>query len=219
MLAALFLCSGPAAGLVAGAQQRVLAPPTTQLTVRCAVEGPGSAGEDAVLGGLPPRPPDGPLCDYPGCDNRGRVMGGLGATYLFQWWPIKVRTHHCGDCAADEGVRSLLTCTSAGVPPVPEVCGAGHQVQSKRADPRRDRLQEEPGGRAVSRGAGSGQRHSPAPLHTGLLCRAADDAIARSRAVRSSRAAESSRSASTRPGGAAFTRRRAATMATTRTNA
>ena len=161
MLAALFLCSGPAAGLVAGAQQRVLAPPTTQLTVRCAVEGPGSAGEDAVLGGLPPRPPDGPLCDYPGCDNRGRVMGGLGATYLFQWWPIKVRTHHCGDCAADEGVRSLLTCISAGVPPVPEVCGAGHQVQSKRADPRRDRLQEEPGGRAVSRGAGSGQRHSP----------------------------------------------------------
>ena len=77
MLAALFLCSGPAAGLVAGAQQRVLAPPTTQLTVRCAVEGPGGAGEDAVLGGLPPRPPDGPLCDY-----RGRVMGGHGATYL-----------------------------------------------------------------------------------------------------------------------------------------
>ena len=63
--------------ITSNATAMVLAPPTTQLTVRCAVEGPGGAGEDAVLGGLPPRPPDGPLCDY-----RGRVMGGHGATYL-----------------------------------------------------------------------------------------------------------------------------------------
>ena len=34
---------------------------------------------------------DAPLCDFPGCDSRGRVMGGLGATELFKWWPIKVR--------------------------------------------------------------------------------------------------------------------------------
>ena len=26
---------------------------------------------------------------YPGCDGDGRVIGGLGAIPLFEWWPIK----------------------------------------------------------------------------------------------------------------------------------
>ena len=29
-------------------------------------------------------------CDYPGCDQKGRAMGGLAAIPLFEWWPIKV---------------------------------------------------------------------------------------------------------------------------------
>eukprot|EP00965_Chrysotila_dentata_P253276 6211164-Pleurochrysis_carterae.AAC.1 len=28
---------------------------------------------------------------YPGCNGEGRVMGGLAAIELFNWWPIKVR--------------------------------------------------------------------------------------------------------------------------------
>ena len=38
------------------------------------------------------------LCDYPGCDGDGRVMGGLAATELFQWWPIKAY-RPCPECA------------------------------------------------------------------------------------------------------------------------
>ena len=30
-------------------------------------------------------------CDFPGCDGKGRAMGGLAAIELFSWWPIKVR--------------------------------------------------------------------------------------------------------------------------------
>jgi hypothetical protein len=33
--------------------------------------------------------PSPPSCDYPGCVD-GRVVGGLGAIPLFDWWPIKV---------------------------------------------------------------------------------------------------------------------------------
>lgn len=34
---------------------------------------------------------EGAVCDFPGCDQNGRAMGGLGAIPLFSWWPIKVR--------------------------------------------------------------------------------------------------------------------------------
>lgn len=30
------------------------------------------------------------ICDFPGCDQNGRVLGGLAAIELFKWWPIKV---------------------------------------------------------------------------------------------------------------------------------
>ena len=46
----------------------------------------------------PPEPPPEPVCDFPGCVN-GRVMGGLAATELFAWWPIKAY-RPCPTCAA-----------------------------------------------------------------------------------------------------------------------
>lgn len=76
----LLLCSaGPAAALVAGIQRRAVPSLVARPSVRCC------AAEGAVVEEAPPS------CDFPGCDGRGRALGGLGAIPLFSWWPIKVR--------------------------------------------------------------------------------------------------------------------------------
>tara|TARA_B110001452_G_scaffold30878_1_gene24204 strand:+ start:583 stop:957 length:375 start_codon:yes stop_codon:yes gene_type:complete len=84
------LCS-PAAALLVGVQHRSsLAQPSV------ARHGPliCQDGGDGI-GSLPDFSPDN--CDYKGCVD-GRVMGGLGATWLFQWWPIKAY-RPCPTCA------------------------------------------------------------------------------------------------------------------------
>ena len=84
LLTLLFICSG-ATALVLNVQHRTLSPALCRQRVRMEAESVEA----------PPSIPD--LCQTKGCDN-GRIMGGLGATWLFQWWPIKVcpsprRTH------------------------------------------------------------------------------------------------------------------------------
>lgn len=80
----LLLCSaGPAAALVAGIQRRAVPSLVARPSVRCC------AAEGAVVEEAPPS------CDFPGCDGRGRALGGLGAIPLFSWWPIKVSPSLC----------------------------------------------------------------------------------------------------------------------------
>eukprot|EP00326_Haptolina_ericina_P031632 CAMPEP_0181251220 /NCGR_PEP_ID=MMETSP1096-20121128/46758_1 /TAXON_ID=156174 ORGANISM="Chrysochromulina ericina, Strain CCMP281" /NCGR_SAMPLE_ID=MMETSP1096 /ASSEMBLY_ACC=CAM_ASM_000453 /LENGTH=85 /DNA_ID=CAMNT_0023348783 /DNA_START=84 /DNA_END=341 /DNA_ORIENTATION=- len=43
------------------------------------------------------------VCDFPGCDSNGRVLGGLAAIELFSWWPIKAY-RPCPKCAK-AGIR------------------------------------------------------------------------------------------------------------------
>lgn len=57
----------------------------------CAVDTAEEAPEPA-----PPAPE--PACDFPGCVD-GRVMGGLAAIELFEWWPIKAY-RPCPKCAS-----------------------------------------------------------------------------------------------------------------------
>ena len=40
----------------------------------------------------PPAEFDPEKCTFPGCDGKGRAIGGLGAMKYFEWWPIKVRS-------------------------------------------------------------------------------------------------------------------------------
>jgi hypothetical protein len=76
--------AGPAAALVTGTQCRATVPSlVARPSVRCC------AVEEAVVEEAPPS------CDFPGCDGRGRALGGLGAIPLFSWWPIKVRPSSC----------------------------------------------------------------------------------------------------------------------------
>ena len=42
-------------------------------------------------------------CDFPGCDQNGRAIGGLAAIPLFEWWPIKAY-RPCPKCA-ERGVK------------------------------------------------------------------------------------------------------------------
>ena len=84
LAALLLLCSaGSAAALVAGTQCRAVPSLVARPSVRCC------AAEEAVVEEVPPS------CDFPGCDGRGRALGGLGAIPLFSWWPIKVRPSPC----------------------------------------------------------------------------------------------------------------------------
>ena len=77
----------------------------TDLTARpalrtiCCQEGMSDPLPAAAASDSPP----GPLCDFPGCDQNGRVMGGLAAIELFSWWPIKAY-RPCPECAKN-GVR------------------------------------------------------------------------------------------------------------------
>ena len=80
--------AGPAAALVTGTQCRATVPSlVARPSVRCC------AVEEAVVEEAPPS------CDFPGCDGRGRALGGLGAIPLFSWWPIKAY-RPCPTCAA-----------------------------------------------------------------------------------------------------------------------
>ena len=87
LLRLIVLCS-PAAALLVGVQHRsALAQPsmTRHAPLICQAD-----GGDAI-GSIPDN------CEYAGCVD-GRVMGGLGATWLFQWWPIKAY-RPCPTCA------------------------------------------------------------------------------------------------------------------------
>ena len=170
----LVLCSaGPAAALIAGTQCRAVPSLVARPSARCC------AAEQAVVEEAPEP------CDFPGCDGRGRALGGLAAIPLFSWWPIKVHPSPCtrrtpapplarlripalarlrasaascfcsaaSDCCCSRQpllrlrlLWRLLTAppARAGVPPVPDLRRQGHEVQPKRADARRDRLQEAP---------------------------------------------------------------------------
>ena len=78
----LVLCSaGPAAALIAGTQCRAVPSLVARPSARCC------AAEQAVVEEAPEP------CDFPGCDGRGRALGGLAAIPLFSWWPIKVHRH------------------------------------------------------------------------------------------------------------------------------
>ena len=78
----LVLCSaGPAAALIAGTQCRAVPSLAARPSARCC------AAEQAVVEEAPEP------CDFPGCDGRGRALGGLAAIPLFSWWPIKVHRH------------------------------------------------------------------------------------------------------------------------------
>ena len=82
-LVVLLLCAlGPAAALVAGIQRRATPSLVAHPSVRCC------AAEEVVEEASP-------SCDFPGCDGRGRALGGLGAIPLFSWWPIKVSPSLC----------------------------------------------------------------------------------------------------------------------------
>ena len=170
----LVLCSaGPAAALIAGTQCRAVPSLVARPSARCC------AAEQAVVEEAPEP------CDFPGCDGRGRALGGLAAIPLFSWWPIRVHPSPCtrrtpapalarlrmpalarlrasaascfcsaaSDCCCSRQpllrlrlLWRLLTAppARAGVPPVPDLRRQGHEVQPKRADARRDRLQEAP---------------------------------------------------------------------------
>ena len=172
----LVLCSaGPAAALIAGTQCRAVPSLVARPSARCC------AAEQAVVEEAPEP------CDFPGCDGRGRALGGLAAIPLFSWWPIKVHSSPCtrrtpapplarlripalarlrasaascfcsaaSDCCCRRSRQPLLRLrllwrlltappARAGVPPVPDLRRQGHEVQPKRADARRDRLQEAP---------------------------------------------------------------------------
>ena len=172
----LVLCSaGPAAALLAGTQCRAVPSLVARPSARCC------AAEQAVVEEAPEP------CDFPGCDGRGRALGGLAAIPLFSWWPIKVHPSPCtrrtpapalarlripalarlrasaascfcsaaSDCCCRRSRQPLLRLrllwrlltappARAGVPPVPDLRRQGHEVQPKRADARRDRLQEAP---------------------------------------------------------------------------
>ena len=79
----LVLCSaGPAAALIAGTQCRAVPSLAARPSARCC------AAEQAVVEEAPEP------CDFPGCDGRGRALGGLAAIPLFSWWPIKVHHRH-----------------------------------------------------------------------------------------------------------------------------
>ena len=47
----------------------------------------------------PPAEFDPEKCTFPGCDGKGRAIGGLGAMKYFEWWPIKVRIKRSLGCA------------------------------------------------------------------------------------------------------------------------
>ena len=172
----LVLCSaGPAAALIAGTECRAVPSLAARPSARCC------AAEQAVVEEAPEP------CDFPGCDGRGRALGGLAAIPLFSWWPIKVHSSPCtrrtpapplarlripalarlrasaascfcsaaSDCCCRRSRQPLLRVrllwrlltappARAGVPPVPDLRRQGHEVQPKRADARRDRLQEAP---------------------------------------------------------------------------
>lgn len=91
----------------------------------------------------------GPLCDFPGCDDRGRVMGGLGATYLFQWWPIKAY-RPCPKCAKN-GVKYARSGQSLDEVRGSDTlrCFCSGILYSLLTPPIADCLQEESGGRLL----------------------------------------------------------------------
>jgi hypothetical protein len=68
-------------------------PRTALHALRCAAEdGPAAEEGDASSSGEAPTTGMCPSCGRPtfaGCDGNGRVMGGLAAIPLFEWWPIK----------------------------------------------------------------------------------------------------------------------------------
>lgn len=94
----LALLAAPALGFNLGivAQARVVAPRTSPLLLQSE---PPAAAADAAAVAVAQAPsadaekPALPACDYPGCNDTGRILGGLAATTLFAWWPIKVRSH------------------------------------------------------------------------------------------------------------------------------